>query len=185
MNNFYYHVFSSPVGPLLAWVDEKGTVLGVRFLPEDGEGRALAELSRAGRTVRDLPRTGEVRRQIAEYFAGERRVFDLPLALAGTDFQNSVWRELQRIPFGETRGYGEIAKAIGRPGAARAVGRAAGANPIPIIIPCHRCLGADGSLIGFAGGLEIKRRLLALEGIMPPVLPAGPRRRGPKGSIPI
>ena len=103
-------------------------------------------------------------RQLAEYFAGERRDFDLRLAPEGTPFERSVWEELRRIPFGETRSYGEIAQAIGRPGAARAVGRANGANPIPIVVPCHRVIGSDGSLTGFGGGLEAKSRLLEIEG---------------------
>jgi methylated-DNA-[protein]-cysteine S-methyltransferase len=102
--------------------------------------------------------------QLAEYFAGMRRVFDLPLDIRGTDFQKSVWRALLAIPFGETRSYGEIARTIGRPSASRAVGAANGRNPLSIIAPCHRVIGAGGALTGFAGGLEAKRHLLALEG---------------------
>ena len=90
--------------------------------------------------------------------------FDLRLALAGTPFQRSVWRELQRIPYGETRTYGEIAKNLGNPGAARAVGMANHVNPVPVIVPCHRVVGHDGSLTGYAGGLNIKETLLSLEG---------------------
>lgn len=103
--------------------------------------------------------------QLREYFAGARRTFDLPLAPHGTAFQQRVWAALRAIPYGETRTYGELAAAIGSPNASRAVGMANHRNPLPILIPCHRVIGADGSLAGYAGGLETKRRLLALEGI--------------------
>ena len=103
--------------------------------------------------------------QLREYFAGARRTFDLPLAPHGTAFQQRVWAALRAIPYGETRTYGELAAAIGSPNASRAVGIANHRNPLPILIPCHRVIGADGSLAGYAGGLETKRRLLALEGI--------------------
>jgi methylated-DNA-[protein]-cysteine S-methyltransferase len=105
--------------------------------------------------------------QLAEYFAGERHAFDLPLAPAGTAFQRHVWAALAQIPYGELRSYREIARAIGQPAAVRAVGAANGRNPLPIVVPCHRVVGSDGSLTGFAGGLEIKRRLLELEGALP------------------
>ena len=103
--------------------------------------------------------------QLEEYFAGTRRRFDLPLAPRGTEFQRCVWRALTEIPYGRTVSYGELARRIARPGASRAVGLANGANPLPIIVPCHRVIGADGSLTGFGGGLPIKRKLLALEGM--------------------
>ncbi len=102
-------------------------------------------------------------RQLSEYFAGERREFDLPLDLEGTEFQKDAWLALADVPYGETTSYGEQAQAIGRPGAFRAVGAANGRNPVPIVLPCHRIVGADGSLTGFAGGLDVKARLLALE----------------------
>ena len=101
--------------------------------------------------------------QLAEYFDGKRKKFDLPLVLHGTDFQIEVWKALQNIPFGETRSYGEVAAIIGNPKASRAVGMANNRNPIAIIIPCHRVIGHDGSLTGYAGGLELKRQLLELE----------------------
>ncbi|MDC7226373.1 MAG: methylated-DNA--[protein]-cysteine S-methyltransferase [Spirochaetales bacterium] len=101
--------------------------------------------------------------QIREFCTGERRVFDIKLNPQGTDFQSRVWSELQRIPYGETRSYGEIASALGKPSAARAVGTANGRNPIPLIIPCHRVIGADGSLAGFAHGIAVKQRLLMIE----------------------
>jgi methylated-DNA-[protein]-cysteine S-methyltransferase len=109
---------------------------------------------------------GEARRQLSEYFAGERREFEVPLRLEGTEWQRRVWSELTRIPYGETRSYGEVAvAACERTGAraARAVGAANHRNPVAIIVPCHRVVGADGTLVGFAGGLEVKRRLLDLE----------------------
>lgn len=102
--------------------------------------------------------------QLEEYFAGRRRQFDLPLVPAGTPFQLEVLRALRQIPYGETRSYAHIAASIGKPRAVRAVGAANGRNPLPIIIPCHRVIGADGSLTGFGGGIETKRFLLALEG---------------------
>jgi methylated-DNA-[protein]-cysteine S-methyltransferase len=102
-------------------------------------------------------------RQLREYFAGERQEFDLPLAAGGTQFQQQVWSALQAIPFGERRSYRDIAEGIGNAKAVRAVGAANGKNPIPIVVPCHRVVGSDGSLTGFAGGLEAKRMLLELE----------------------
>ncbi len=102
--------------------------------------------------------------QLREYFSRLRRRFDLPLDLRGTPFQRRVWEELRSIPYGETVSYAEVARRIGNPKAIRAVGQAVGANPVPIIVPCHRVVGADGSLVGYGGGLEIKTALLRLEG---------------------
>ena len=101
--------------------------------------------------------------QLEEYFTGARKTFDLPLAPGGTPFQQAVWQALTAIPWGETRSYGQIAREIGRPGAARAVGMANHRNPLPILIPCHRVIGAGGRLVGYAGGLELKQALLRLE----------------------
>jgi len=101
--------------------------------------------------------------ELREYFAGERREFDIPLAPEGTEFQQKVWKALEEIPYGETRSYGEIAQEVGSPRAARAVGLANNKNPIPIMIPCHRVIGADGSMTGYAGGVENKQFLLKLE----------------------
>jgi methylated-DNA-[protein]-cysteine S-methyltransferase len=106
---------------------------------------------------------GEVRTQLAEYFDGRREVFDLQLEMQGTPFQLRVWRALQDIPYGETISYGEQARRIGRPADPRAVGQANGRNPIAVIVPCHRVIGADGSLTGYGGGVERKRWLLELE----------------------
>jgi methylated-DNA-[protein]-cysteine S-methyltransferase len=162
---YYTTTMDSPCGPLLCVVDDAGAVVRIEF-SKGRESRQIMERMREQgiEVVEDPARTAEVRRQLAEYFAGERRAFDLRLAPAGTPFERSVWEELRRIPFGETRSYGEIARAIGRPSASRAVGRANGANPIPIVVPCHRVIGADGSLTGFGGGLEAKSRLLEIEG---------------------
>lgn len=110
--------------------------------------------------------TDAAAKQLGAYFGGEIRSFDLPLDAAGTPFQQSVWRALCAIPFGETRSYRELAEAIGNPKAVRAVARANGANPLSIVVPCHRVIGADGTLTGYAGGLEMKARLLALEGVL-------------------
>ena len=111
----------------------------------------------------DLAVFADAEVQLREYFSGERRRFDLPLAAPGTEFQRSVWHALTLIPYGGTAGYGELAEALGRPGAARAVGAANGKNPISIVVPCHRVIGADGSLTGYAWGEAKKRHLLDLE----------------------
>jgi len=108
----------------------------------------------------------EAERQLRAYFAGQLRQFDLPLDMRGTDFQLRVWRELEGIPYGETRSYSQVAAAIGTPQAVRAVGAANGANPIPIVVPCHRVIGSGGKLVGYGGGLPLKKRLLALEGAL-------------------
>jgi methylated-DNA-[protein]-cysteine S-methyltransferase len=105
----------------------------------------------------------ETDRQLHAYFAGDLRQFDLPLDMQGTEFQIRVWRHLETIPYGESRTYAEVAQAIGAPQAVRAVGAANGANPIPIVVPCHRVIGSSGKLVGYGGGLELKRRLLDLE----------------------
>lgn len=108
----------------------------------------------------------EAAEQLAEYAAGQRRRFELPLDLYGTDFERDVWRELLAVPFGATVSYGELARRLRNPGASRAVGRANGANPVPIVVPCHRVLAAGGLLGGFSAGLPMKRHLLALEGVL-------------------
>ena len=168
MTTYYTTTMDSPCGPLLCVVDATGAVVRIDF-GNNRKGREAQKITERMRdegidVVEDPGRTAELRRQLAEYFAGERRDFDLRLAPEGTPFERSVWDELRKIPFGETRSYGEIAQALGRPGAARAVGRANGANPIPIVVPCHRVIGSDGSLTGFGGGLEAKSRLLEIEG---------------------
>ena len=139
---------SSPLGPLTV----------------ETAGGAITALRFSG-GVSDVPEPAdrEAARQLEAYFQGARQSFDLPVAPAGTSFQRTVWAAMAQIPYGETVTYGELAARIGRPGAARAVGRACGANPIPVILPCHRVVGKNGALTGYAGGLERKRLLLALE----------------------
>jgi methylated-DNA-[protein]-cysteine S-methyltransferase len=109
----------------------------------------------------------EAAAQLRDYLAGTRRVFDLPLDMQGTPFQMRVWQYLETIPYGQTRSYAQVAEAIGAPTAVRAVGAANGANPIPIVVPCHRVIGASGRLTGYGGGLPLKQRLLELEGCVP------------------
>lgn len=150
--------FASPVGVLTLVASDKGLV--AVLWPEDDPRRVpLAAWVEGG----DHPVLGEAARQLADYFAGERRVFDVPLDLRGTDFQRAVWAALQDIPYGETRSYGAVAQALGRPDASRAVGAANGRNPVSIIVPCHRVVGSTGRLTGFAGGMAVKAQLLALE----------------------
>ena len=153
----YWHEIDSPVGRLLLAGDGRSLIQvcfqsGPRPLRAPDGWRADAAPFRPVIT------------QLGEYFTGGRRKFDLPLAPQGTEFQRQVWRALTEIPYGKTISYGELATRIGNPSASRAVGLANGANPLPIIVPCHRVIGADGSLTGFGGGLPIKRKLLALEG---------------------
>lgn len=146
---------SSPLGPL--WLaEEDGALTALSFAPIPGAGPDIPS---------DLLRRASA--QLAEYLAGTRRVFELPLAPRGTDFQLRVWAALCAIPWGETRAYGDVAAAVGAPLAARAVGMACNRNPIALIIPCHRVVGRDGSLTGYGGGLDKKRFLLALEGVAP------------------
>jgi methylated-DNA-[protein]-cysteine S-methyltransferase len=121
----------------------------------------------AGPRDDEHPILRQAARELEEYFAGRRREFSVPVAPEGTEFQLAVWAGLTRIPYGATWSYAQLAQAIGRPQAVRAVGAANGANPIGIIIPCHRVIGSDGSLTGFGGGLPLKRRLLELEGALP------------------
>ena len=158
---------------LLARTNAISTPFGAATCRLDAEG-ALVELKLApahGEVIQPLTATAAaVRQQLAEYFAGTRREFTLPLNPEGTEFQRRVWDELTRIPYGTTISYSELARRLGDPAAVRAVGRANGANPLWIIIPCHRVIGADGSLTGYAGGLEVKRSLLELEGALPPRL---------------
>ncbi|TAL72413.1 MAG: methylated-DNA--[protein]-cysteine S-methyltransferase [Rhodanobacter sp.] len=152
----YYDIMPSPLGPLTLVADDAG-LCEICF---ESEHRPNTKDT----WQRDAGRLAKARTQLAEYFAGRRTVFDLPLHPRGTPFQLAVWEELLRIPFGITMSYGELAQRIGKPKAVRAVGAANGRNPIPIIVPCHRVIGADHSLTGYGGGLWIKRALLGLEG---------------------
>jgi len=155
---YYSKTIWSPVGELTLVADERGlaAILWENDKPDRVRLGALNEKP-------DHPVLVETERQLGEYFAGNRRTFDVPLSFAGTDFQKRVWAALLAIPFGETRSYGEIADQLGAPGASRAVGAANGRNPISIIAPCHRVVGSNGKLTGFAGGLEAKAFLLDLE----------------------
>ncbi|TAL77566.1 MAG: methylated-DNA--[protein]-cysteine S-methyltransferase [Beijerinckiaceae bacterium] len=149
---------SSPVGPLKLVANETG--LTAVLWENDPPGRVpLGELTDDG----DHPVLLHARRELKEYFAGRRRSFTVPLAPAGTHFQKTVWAALLTIPYGETRSYGELARQVGNPKAARAVGAANAKNPLSIITPCHRAIGSNGTLTGFAGGLAAKRFLLTLE----------------------
>jgi methylated-DNA-[protein]-cysteine S-methyltransferase len=152
----FYTYMSSPIGQLLLAGDEQALRL-VGF--PQGSGQRSPEL---GWQENKTP-FAETIRQLDAYFAGELSTFDLPLAPQGTPFQRAVWQALQQIPYGTTTSYGALAHTIGKPKAVRAVGAANGANPIPIIIPCHRVIGSNGKLTGFGGGLETKARLLNLE----------------------
>ena len=149
----------SPVGPLKLVASNAGLV--AILWPDDKPGRV-----RLGAIAEDPnhPLLVETERQLSAYFAGTLARFDVPLDFRGTDFQRSVWEALLTIPFGETRSYAAIARHIGRPAAVRAVGAANGRNPISIIAPCHRVIGSNGALTGFAGGLDAKDYLLRLEG---------------------
>jgi methylated-DNA-[protein]-cysteine S-methyltransferase len=157
MNAFGY--FESPIGRLLLTSD--GSALTGLYMEPSRKARSTEGWTQ---DVMVAPLSAAVR-QLTEYFAGSRRVFELPLRLQGTDFQRRVWRELTEIPYGETWSYGELAKRIDSPSASRAVGLANGRNPIAILVPCHRVIGADGSLTGYGGGLDRKRWLLAHEGL--------------------
>ncbi|MDX1492727.1 MAG: methylated-DNA--[protein]-cysteine S-methyltransferase [Longimicrobiales bacterium] len=156
---------ATPLGAMLVAASEEAVHLlefaNRRGLP--GQVRRLARSSGLLFAPGIGEWTGRVEEQLQEYFAGRRRSFDLPVALAGTDFQRAVWERLCSIPFGETRSYAEIAEAVGRPAAVRAVGSANGANALAIVVPCHRVVRADGSLSGYGGGVWRKRRLLELE----------------------
>ncbi|QKR99172.1 methylated-DNA--[protein]-cysteine S-methyltransferase [Sphingomonas sp. CL5.1] len=149
---------ASPVGALTLVADDDSLV--AILWEKDDPARVPLPATVA---APDHPVLAEAGRQLDEYFAGRRRAFDLPLRFRGTEFQRAVWSALLAIPFGETSSYGAIARSLGRPGAARAVGAANGRNPISIVAPCHRVVGASGALTGFAGGLAAKETLLALE----------------------
>ena len=155
----------SPVGPLLLvagdthlhaiWFSNPRHPMPAGMQPRDGDNAVLRE----------------TRTQLDAYFAGKRKDFELPLHPVGTAFQREVWMALREIPYGSTCSYGDIARGIGKPDAVRAVGAANGRNPIPIVVPCHRVIGADGSLTGFGGGLPTKQFLLQLEGALPDAVP--------------
>jgi methylated-DNA-[protein]-cysteine S-methyltransferase len=150
---YYWELVPSPFGAIIVMVDDDAALTEIRL---DGEQR---------NGPRDAKRCSAACAQLTEYFAGKRREFDLQLAPRGTPFQQRVWRALRAIPFGVVRTYGDVARDIGQPGAMRAVGQANGRNPLPIVVPCHRVIAGDGTIGGYSGGLNVKHRLLALEGI--------------------
>lgn len=149
-------VFKTPLGRAAAVVDEEGALLELKLLRDGDELDGDVKSSRKA--------CAHVVRQVAEYFRGKREEFDLELKPAGTPFQQRVWKQLLRIPYGKTTNYGEIARRLRRPTASRAVGAANGQNPIWIVIPCHRVIGKNGTLTGYGGGLPNKQALLELEG---------------------
>lgn len=144
----YAALMDSPIGPLTIVVDDEGRLVRIHFGEEE---------------VHEPDRCNHVIAQLREYFDGTRTTFDVVLDLHGTAFQKTVWNALLDVPYGTTISYGELARRIGRPDAVRAVGTANGANPVPIIVPCHRIIGANGTLTGYGGGLPRKQQLLALE----------------------
>lgn len=156
----FFKTMASPVGMLTLVAGANG--LAAILWEDDKPGRVRLG---AMEEQADHPVLVETATQLTAYFAGERTSFDLPLDMAGSVFQKRVWAQLLAIPFGQTRSYAEIARAIGSPGAVRAVGAANGRNPVSIVAPCHRVIGSNGTLTGFAGGLEAKRYLLAHEGL--------------------
>ena len=155
----FFDTFPTPAGEFSVAVDASGAVIATAFgaLPE------LRERFAADEVIHDPARLAAVRSEVSEYFSGMRQRFTVKLAGSGTPFQQNVWAALQRIPFGQTRSYGDLAAEIKKPGSARAIGRANATNPICLIVPCHRVIGGDGSLTGYAFGEAVKHRLIAHE----------------------
>ena len=159
---YYYDSYASPQGQMLLVAGDEG-LCGVYF---DGQ-KYLPQVASQWRRDARHATLNQAKRELAEYFRGERKRFEVALAPEGTAFQRAVWKAIASVGFGETISYGELAKRAGCPGSARAAGAATGRNPIGIIVPCHRIVGSDGSLTGYAGGLDRKRALLALESGIP------------------
>jgi methylated-DNA-[protein]-cysteine S-methyltransferase len=158
----FYDTFPTPLGDFSVALNATGAVIATAF----GGLEELRARFDPDEVARDPARAAEVRREVTAYFAGTRRQFAAKLSPSGTPFQRSVWSALQRIPFGETRSYGQLAAELGNPAASRAVGRANATNPICLLVPCHRVVGGDGSLTGFAFGEALKRKLLEHEGAL-------------------
>ena len=178
MTTLYFTVFESPVGPLFLGTSERGLV-ALEFdqrLPEQQTIRPNPrDLRTEGAELRFEESESKLKAYICElkeYFAGQRREFTFALDLRGTEFQLACWRALLTIPYGETRTYADIARAVGRPQGFRAVGMANNRNPVAIVVPCHRVIASDGTLCGYGGGLDIKRKLLQLEGALSGTLAA-------------
>ncbi|MBM3548332.1 MAG: methylated-DNA--[protein]-cysteine S-methyltransferase [Alphaproteobacteria bacterium] len=160
MSKNLWGVIDTPVGPLAAALDGAGRLTHLGLSKRERDWIAANGGERDDRAI------APVARQVAEYFSGKRKSFDFPLAPKGTPFQQEVWKALLKIPFGKTTTYAALAEELGRPGAFRAVGRANATNPIAVIVPCHRVIGTDGTLTGYAGGIPIKQKLLELEGAL-------------------
>jgi methylated-DNA-[protein]-cysteine S-methyltransferase len=160
MKKYFTH-FDSPLGTMLAIANENA-VTDLHIV----SGKYVPKLDDDWVDSPKLPVFLQLRQELGEYFAGKRKSFDVKLAPEGTEFQKAAWKALTKIPFGQTRSYGEQAAAIGNPKAVRAIGAANGRNPIAIVVPCHRVIGANGTLTGYAGGLDKKEFLLKLEGIV-------------------
>ena len=159
------HPFDTSLGPIQAAFNAEGAVLYLGFTHHEFRAPLLAKLARLKPVLRpDAAVVERLRGQLEAYAAGYRQTFDIPFHLHGSPFEQRVWQALQAIPFGQTRSYGQLAAALGDPNLSRAVGRANGANPVSILVPCHRVIGANGTLTGYAGGLAMKERLLRLEG---------------------
>jgi O-6-methylguanine DNA methyltransferase len=185
MEMLHSTIFTSPVGPLFLAASQKGLVAlefdarlpgqqTIRPNPRDLRSERQGSESRP-EAVHFEPSESGLRpyvRELEEYFSGSRRQFDFALDLRGTEFQLACWHALVAIPYGETRSYGDIARAVGRPQGFRAVGMANNRNPIAIVVPCHRVIASDGTLCGYGGGLDIKRKLLELEGALSGTLAA-------------
>ena len=158
----FFQTIDSPVGTLLLAASDAG-LHAIEFAENRHPVKRSIDWQEG-----DYPLLARAHLQLDEYFAGTRHVFDLPLSPQGTDFQRKVWNTLASIPYGQTISYAQLAQRIGKPSAMRAVGAANGRNPLPIVLPCHRVIGADGSLTGFGGGLPTKQFLLQLEGALAP-----------------
>ncbi len=162
----YYTYLDSPIGPILV-AGDSGSISEISFTTGHLVRKPSADW------VEDREPLLLATEQLEQYFAGERRRFELPLRMEGTTFQKRVWAVLLTIPYGDAWTYGQVAETLGSPGAARAVGRANATNPLPLVVPCHRVIGADGTLTGFGGGLSAKQWLLRFEGALPSVQQAG------------
>lgn len=163
-SKIFYTLMDSSIGRLVIASTDRGLIR--IMLPGEKNSDSIARLQEAYTSealVEDCDKNKNAVKQLREYFEGTRTVFTLALELRGTEFQKSVWRTVARVPYGQTKSYGDIAREIAKPKACRAVGAANGANPIPIVIPCHRIIGSDGSMTGFGGGIPLKEKLLRME----------------------
>jgi len=163
MVKMYRRALDTSIGRLTLYGTEQ-SLLAIALPSPERQGPERRLLPAGEAICEDAGSLEEPARQLTEYFEGARKAFDLKLDLRGTDFQLGVWQAVAAVPYGQTRTYADIARAAGRPSAARASGAANGANPLPIVIPCHRIIGSNGSLTGYGGGLDLKQQLLTLEG---------------------